>query len=144
VKAEFNRKYEWSYRVDGVRDFGDCPPDMQPLDLSGAQVYQFPSTHTVVHSFSKAVASAHKTVTSSAEAVTKATVGETTKGEAEPAGALPKAAAPKSAKPAAAKDTPEQGRAFTNLPAQSPLLAPRNYDESKISREWFVDIVVER
>jgi hypothetical protein len=142
VKAEFNRKYEWSYRVAGVRDFGDCPPDMQPLDLSQAQVYQFPSTHAVVHSVSKAVASAQKVVASGAEAVTKATVGNTTKGGAKPA--LPKAAAPQSANPAAAKDTPGQGKAFTNLPTHSPLAAPRNYDESKISREWFVDIVVER
>jgi hypothetical protein len=115
---------------------------MQPLDLSHAQVYQFPSTHAVVHSFSKAAASAQKVVRSGAEAVTKATVGET--GGAKPAHALPEAAAPKSPKPAAAKDTPGQGKAFTNLPTQSPLAAPRNYDESKISREWFVDIVVER
>jgi hypothetical protein len=145
VASKFSDHYSWSVR-DQNGNFGDGPPaDMQPLDLSKAQVYQYPPTHAFSRFVSKSVHTAQKVVAHRAQTVTKATVGEAKpQGAAKQPAAPEKAAAPASSKPAAPKDTPSSGKAFTSIPAQHPLAAPKDIDESKISREWFVDIIVER
>ncbi len=108
---------------------------MQPLDLSQAQVFQYPRTHAFSRFVSKSVQTAQKFMSNGAQTVSQATVGEAKPEDAakKPA-AAEKAAAPAPSTPIAPKSTPGSGKAFTSMPAQHPLAAPKVVNESEISR----------
>lgn len=43
VRDEFARRYGWSRRLDVNQEFGTPPDDMQPLEVSEAQVFRYES-----------------------------------------------------------------------------------------------------
>lgn len=43
IRDKFAGNYGWSRRLTPFQHFGKPPTDMEPLDLSGAQVYQYSS-----------------------------------------------------------------------------------------------------
>lgn len=117
---------------------------MQPLDLSHAQVFQYPAG-TAAATAARSLMSAapldlmkglvKDTVDSTAAAVTASVAPESEKGSTLPSHSHTHA----HIKAMAAE------RSFRNTGhAQVPISAPSDVDESKVAREWFVDDVEER
>lgn len=49
TRKAFAKNYGWSRRLTPFEPFGEPPEEMKPLDLSGAQVYQYTSGTPVLN-----------------------------------------------------------------------------------------------
>lgn len=140
VRAKFKEHYEWSVRT--VRKpYGQPPADMLPLDLSKAQVYQYGVVHSTTHNLNNGLLHAQQAVLATVQS-TKETAGKTAKisaTEVQKAGKSGSDLTSSTQNPSS-----REGTAFQNLPAEAPEAAPQHVDESKTSREWFVDNIVQR
>lgn len=151
LRTDFAAKYGWSRRLTPFQHFGQPPADMQPLDLSKAQVYQYTSgvpsasrlaTLTpVVRELPRTQLLAKVAPTNGKAAVVMPGV-QVPPQAVSPQPALPRATAPEASQQRAARghavpdQTPHLGMGHPD--AQAPLAPP------KVSHEWYIDCVVER
>ncbi|MCJ1396693.1 hypothetical protein MMC18_009585 [Xylographa bjoerkii] len=118
--ARFKKRYEWSRRLRPDDKFGKPPLDMEPLDLSAAPVFDYPKDTPEAAAFNDI----SKTFRKPTEKLNIETPNIT----------LP---IQQQAVSSAMASQPE----YQNIAA---TLEPSKIDESRVSREWFVDDVVER
>jgi hypothetical protein len=122
--------YNWSWRPDGVKEYGKCPDDMQPRNMSEAQVYQF--TDVVIEAFD----SDHPGEGPSDE-VLSCRVASDAVPEIEPVQAVAQASVKAAIIPS--------DKSFTNIPAEdASKTSDDDVDESQVSRSWYVDMLVGR
>lgn len=141
VIEDFEKLYSWATRTDPQGDKVSPPPELAPLPITEAQVFQYSTPHAVRNLTSKVVNEGPQVVLSAMKATGAAA--------AEAAGF----AAPvvQSSESVPATDTSPvapgantSGVAFTNLEAADVQDTPAAVDESKYHRDWFVDNVVKR
>lgn len=142
LRADFAAKYGWSRRLTPFQHFGNPPPDMQPLDLGKAQVYQYTSGVSSASRF-KTLAAVEKELprTQMLAKVASTVPPQGAQGQAQPQIALAQTEASKATSPKAVHPgsghPPAAPLQAAEPPSQKPL-AP------KVSLEWFIDCVVER
>ena len=136
VKSTFRNHYSWSVRTAAQPKFGEPPADMAPLDISKAQVFQFTTGSTVASAFHTLLAAPIKQVPELVESA-KAIVSKET--AAKPS----KESEHKN--PAHEKgDAKDKAFRIAGSNDQIPITALSAVKESEVSREWFVDNIVER
>jgi tyrosinase len=141
VKDRFAKLYSWSVRSKTESgDYEAPPPEMEPLNVNSAQVFQYTAASVSNRLMSMAAAAAPQVVMQAMETSTKVAsevVGSSApKAETSSANVDPVPAAP---------GTRADGAAFTNFEPTAETEAPaKSIDESKYARDWYVDNVVER
>ena len=139
VENAFNTHYAWSVRTATHPTIGTPPADMTPLDVSHAQVFQYTSATTTdraINFMAAAPALAQQPLKMAEKVAVSAPAAAK-----EFVPALKKEAP----HPPADKHKAAKERAFKNLDgAKDSIKAPSTVMEAKVSRDWFVDDVVER
>lgn len=141
VQDRFAKLYSWSVRSKTESgDYEPPPPEMEPLNVNTAQVFQYTAASVPNTLMSMAAVEAPQVVMQAMETTAKVAsdvVGSSApKAEPSPANVDPTPAAP---------GTRADGAAFTNFEPAAETEAPaKSIDESKYSRDWYVDNVVER
>lgn len=152
LRTDFAAKYGWSRRLTPFQHFGQPPADMQPLDLSKAQVYQYTSGVPSAGRFAtlapvagalprtQLFAKVAPQTNGKSAAATMPGVQAPSRAVSLPQGA-PRSAAPEAAQQQAAhaQAVPDQAPPLEagQPPAKAPLVP-------KVSHEWYIDCVVER
>ncbi|KAL9070477.1 MAG: hypothetical protein Q9157_005808 [Trypethelium eluteriae] len=145
VRAKFASLYSWAVRSrTGTGKYGPPPPDMVPNAnaVNSAQVFQYTAVNKVTNFASSAAFEAPQTVINFLQTTTSAA--------SEKAGISSSEKAEETNGDAAASTNPVAPEAnnsdisFTNLLQNQVAAAPNTVDESRYSRDWYVDNVVER
>lgn len=148
VENAFKNHYSWSVRTASQPKFGIPPADMTPLDLSKAPVFQFTQSAAVTDHAVNLMAAAAPAGAQQPLAMAQRVVSSTIAAAKEVVdGATKETMAQKKNVPEdpAQRKKIAKERAFKNLgDAQKSITAASDVQESTISREWFVDDVVER
>lgn len=143
VRQAFVNHYSWAQRTASHPDVTSPPADMQPFDLTKAPVFQYtsapafsgilPSPQAFMQAAAetvKAPVTFAKQVASSAAAAKAVSNGEPSHRHSQASGSQQQIAA---------------DHALSDMKDAHKAVGPtESVDESKVSREWYVDDVVER
>lgn len=155
VKTRFQNLYSWSVRsTQPDQQFKTPPPEIQPLLIQTAQVFQYTQApladlggagpvlghapQVAMHAVSRAAASLSETISH--------TLSDTL-GSSKSKPVTAAAAAEESSPIDTAPVTPgsnTSGVAFTNMPDNTTEAAPPDVDEGKYLRDWYIDNIVQR
>jgi hypothetical protein len=146
VETAFKNHYSWSVRTASHPTIGTPPADMTPLDLSQAQVFQYTQAAAVSDRAINLMAAAAPAGLQQPVVMAQKAVSSTAAAAKEVGGATAKETSKNKgpADPAQKKKLAKE-RTFKNLgDGQKSITAAPDVQESTVSREWFVDDVVER
>ena len=146
VETAFKNHYSWSVRTASHPTIGTPPADMTPLDLSQAQVFQYTQAAGVSDRAINLMAAAAPAGLQKPLMLAQKAVSSTTTAAKEVVGApMKEASKKKGPHDADQRKKLAKERTFKNLgDAQKSIIAAPDVQESTVSREWFVDDVVER
>jgi hypothetical protein len=119
VKDRFQKKYGWDRRLSPFQEPKGPSDDMQPLDLKDCQVFKYPEGSEWAKEFTPLV-----------------------KKDTEPAKAFARLVSIKEEKASHFEESAPSKPPESDAPAPI-VIGPGEIDESKVSREWYVDEVVE-
>lgn len=140
---EFQNKYSWSFRKDKTNEtIGKCPDDMQPLPIVSAQVFQYTQeAKDIFKKLGQGSAGIPAVAQPAPPPVRSSRVAAS-----HPPGIVPAQAEPaKQMQVQASAPVVPSEKAFSNIPSELASKATEiKIDESKVSRSWYIDMLVER